>query len=223
MTIWPSICEMLSSTLSRIGCEKLGSMPGNRPTARRSSGRADDPSSTLLRPLRCGLRSTKNSAMLISLGSVPSSGRPAFEIDRASLPGTCRRIVPHRAPAASTLSVTEMLGRQREVDPERAFVELGQELGAELRHEQQAAPSSATTAAAEHERTGDRSAQRSTGRYSALRRRARPGSPSRGSRLRSSRIAQQRHEREREQALRPAPRRPCTPSARRCGPRRAAA
>ena len=30
ITTWPSICEMLSRMLSRIGCEKLASMPGNR-------------------------------------------------------------------------------------------------------------------------------------------------------------------------------------------------
>src|SRR6266581_467589 len=34
ITIWPSIWEMLSSTLSRIGCENVVSIPGNAASAR---------------------------------------------------------------------------------------------------------------------------------------------------------------------------------------------
>ena len=78
MTICPSICEMDSSTLSRMGCEKVGSMPGSADTTLSISSI----SCALVRPLRhcsSGLISTNTSAMLMVFGSVPSSGWPAFD------------------------------------------------------------------------------------------------------------------------------------------------
>ena len=79
ITIWPSVCEMLSSTLSRIGCEIAGSRPGISLMA--SSIWADSSSRVIfLVHSEGGFKSTKNSHMLIGFGSVPSSGRPACEI-----------------------------------------------------------------------------------------------------------------------------------------------
>ncbi|MCY1229488.1 hypothetical protein D9M72_418520 [compost metagenome] len=79
ITIWPLICEMLSRMLSRTGCEKLGSMPGSW----RRFLSISPMMPRLLKPSRhcfSGLRSTRISTVLISLGSVPSSGRPTLEM-----------------------------------------------------------------------------------------------------------------------------------------------
>src|SRR5262249_62275124 len=55
-----------------------------------------------------GLRSTKNSAILIIFGSVPSSGRPAFEMTDVTS-GNWRRIDRIRAQSREA-SLTERLG-----------------------------------------------------------------------------------------------------------------
>ena len=79
ITICPSTWEMLSSTLSRIGWSNDGSMPGSSDTAASISRIR----SSLVLPGRqrdSGTKSTKSSVELRILGSVPSSGRPAFAI-----------------------------------------------------------------------------------------------------------------------------------------------
>ena len=86
---------MLSSTLSRMGCEKLGSMPGIVCSAAFicSISCSFDMSR---RHCDGGFTSTRNSAMLIIFGSVPSSGRPAFDITDATS-GNCRTVARMRA------------------------------------------------------------------------------------------------------------------------------
>ena len=106
MTICPSICEMLSSTLSRIGCEIAGSTPGRRPNAC-SICSARSSRVRCARHWDGGFRSTKNSAMLIVFGSVPSSGRPACEMTCVTS-GNCRMICRTRAESRDA-SETETL------------------------------------------------------------------------------------------------------------------
>ena len=107
MTTWPSICEMLSSTLSRIGCEKLISTPGMASSAWSMASMIF----SLLMPRRhCsgGFKSTKHSTILIGFGSVPSSGRPALEMT-AFTSGTLRNAL-RMAAHWTVASVTEMPG-----------------------------------------------------------------------------------------------------------------
>ena len=98
---------MLSSTLSRMGCEKLGSMPGIvwsdafMRSIRRSFVTPRGHSAS-------GRTSTRNSAMLIIFGSVPSSGRPAFE--RTETTSGNRRSIPRIRASCRDVSVTEMPG-----------------------------------------------------------------------------------------------------------------
>ena len=79
MTICPCICEIDSSTLSRIGCEKVTVMPGITDRLCSISARI----CFLLKPRVQSLSSritTRHSSWLATLGSVPSSGRPSLEI-----------------------------------------------------------------------------------------------------------------------------------------------
>ena len=107
MTTCPSICEMLSSTLSRMGWEKLVSTPGSASRALSISAR----SFAFVMPGRHsggGFNSTKHSAMLIGLGSVPSSGRPALEMTiftSGTVWSNCRILA-----VWATASVTEIPG-----------------------------------------------------------------------------------------------------------------
>ena len=78
MTICPLICEMDSSTLSRMGCENAGSIPGMALSARCISAVIF----SRVMPGRhwsSGLMSTNTSTEAMVLGSVPSSGWPAFD------------------------------------------------------------------------------------------------------------------------------------------------
>ena len=107
MTTCPSICEMLSSTLSRMGWEKLVSTPGSASRALSISARIF-PFVMPRRHSGGGFNSTKHSAMLIGLGSVPSSGRPAFEMTvftSGTVRSNCRILA-----VWATASVTEMPG-----------------------------------------------------------------------------------------------------------------
>ncbi len=76
----PFTPEAASSTLSWMFCEKLKSMPGN---LRASSALSWSVSRALVRwcgQLSKGFRGTKNSALKKPVASVPSSGRPCWEI-----------------------------------------------------------------------------------------------------------------------------------------------
>ena len=79
ITIWPSIWEMLSSTLSRMGCENDTSSPGSLETA---SSIATTIFGLVMPARHCasGFNSTKASKPLKIFGSVPSSGRPTLLI-----------------------------------------------------------------------------------------------------------------------------------------------
>ena len=104
ITICPSICEIDSSTLSRIGCEKLGSIPGKRDidlSISSISCRLDAPP----RQWDSGFRLTRISHMLIGLGSVPSSGLPHLEMT-VSTSGTDASTERNR-PLMRCASVTE--------------------------------------------------------------------------------------------------------------------
>lgn len=65
-----------------------------------------------------GLRSTKNSAMLTSFGSVPSSGRPAFDITRFTLgiPAIKARIFAVSA-CASVTDTLDGSGTLTQIEP----------------------------------------------------------------------------------------------------------
>ena len=98
---------MLSRILSRIGCEKLACTPGIFDSSRSISVIT----SRLFSPRfhsDSGFRSTSISAMLMSLGSVPSSGRPALKttlrISGIFFSASCIR------PISIDASVTETLG-----------------------------------------------------------------------------------------------------------------
>ena len=82
---------MLSSTLSRMGWSNDGSMPGIAETAASISSTR----SSLVLPGRhrdSGTKSTKSSAELKIFGSVPSSGRPTFEITVFTSGTVCRAL-----------------------------------------------------------------------------------------------------------------------------------
>ena len=107
MTIWPSICEMLSSTLSRMGMETLGNTPGIESS---SSLICSTSCSRVILRVHCsgGLTPTNISTMLSVLGSVPSSGRPAW-LMTVSTSGNLR-IMPRTLRANLVVSTIEVPG-----------------------------------------------------------------------------------------------------------------
>ena len=134
-----------SSTLSRMGCEKVGLMPGMS-------------SSTLLHlddqlflgdvrtPLGSRLQIDQHLHHVdrLRIGAVVGAAACETTRDTSGIFSSAARALCR----VRFTSPGEMPGWQREVDPDAAFVQLGQELGAELRDQQQGSRPSAPVEAA---------------------------------------------------------------------------
>ena len=222
ITIWPSICEMLSSTLSRIGCEKLGSMPGHRLERASHLGRCS--SSLVMFRVHSDRRLQVDEELrhVDQLGIGAVLGPARLRDHRCALRELPQQRADARA-ARATPRVTEMPGgsvRFTQIEPSFSS-------GRNSLPSCGATPSAQRASAATRRRRSRAAAARAPRAAPAGRRACsvrtsavllvRHASP-------QQEEAQQRHQRQREQQ-RPDQRRRdrCTPSARRSGPPAAAA